>query len=123
MNSKIWAIAMLWMGCAAAVHADTGPLHAADIDHAIRVYWNKENIIPAAPVDDARYLRRVYLDVIGRIPTAAEVTAFLADKSPDKRSKTVEALLAGPDYADNWTTYWDNTLMGKQVRAQFVDRY
>ena len=124
MNLKLTAIVFAMIGAAAAAFGDTaGPLRAADIDHAIRVYWQKEKIVPAPPANDARYLRRVYLDVIGRIPTASEVTAFLADESSDKRSKALEALLAGSEYADNWTSYWDNVLMGKQVRNQFVDRF
>ncbi len=65
---------------------------------------------PAAIVDDATFLRRVTLDTIGLIATADEVTVFLADKSPDKRAKTIDRLLADPRWADHWTSYWQDVL-------------
>jgi hypothetical protein len=52
----------------------------------------------APPADDAEFLRRVYLDLAGRIPTVAEATAFLSDKSDDRRNVLIENLLSGPDY-------------------------
>ena len=53
---------------------------------------------PARPADDAEYLRRVYLDLVGTIPTAAEARDFLDDPSPDKRTALVESLLDSPAY-------------------------
>jgi hypothetical protein len=94
----------------------------AFIDQRIHAEWTKAKIAPAPPVDDARFLRRVYLDITGIIPTADAVTKFLADKSSNKRAKVVEELLASPRYAENWTNYWDTVLMGRQVRAQILDR-
>ncbi len=99
----------------------TTTLTPATIDHLIRVEWNKEHIVPAPPVDDARFLRRIYLDITGTIPPPEAVTAFLADKSPDKRARAVDALLESPRYADHWTNYWYNVLMGRQVRGQVID--
>jgi hypothetical protein len=52
----------------------------------------------APPADDAEFLRRVYLDLAGRIPTVAEAKAFLEDKSDDRRNVLIEKLLSGPDY-------------------------
>ncbi len=95
---------------------------AANIDAAIRAEWTKEGIAPAPPVDDARFLRRAWLDLVGTIPPPDAVVAFLADTSPDKRQKTIDALLASPRYADHWSAYWDDVLMGQQVREQAVDR-
>jgi hypothetical protein len=97
-------------------------LTPAAIDHRIRLEWKHNNIIPAPPVDDAQFLRRLYLDVIGTIPPPEAVTAFLADKSPDKRAHALDTLLADPRYADHWTDYWDNILMGRQARGQVIDR-
>ena len=65
---------------------------------------------PAAIVSDATFLRRVTLDTIGLIATAQEVTAFLADKSPDKRARAIDRLLADPRWADHWTSYWQDVL-------------
>jgi uncharacterized protein DUF1549/uncharacterized protein DUF1553 len=95
---------------------------AADIDTAIRAAWAKEGITPAPATDDARYLRRVYLDITGVIPSVDVVTAFLADTAPDKRAKLVATLLASPRYADHWTDLWDRVLLGRDVRARLVDR-
>jgi hypothetical protein len=93
-----------------------------EIDRMIRAEWKRAKIIPAAPADDARFLRRVYLDIVGTIPTEEQVRSFLADKSPNKRARVVEELLNSPRYAKYWANYWDNVLMGRQFRAQVVDR-
>lgn len=53
----------------------------------------------ATDASDSEFTRRIYLDVAGRIPTTDEVRAVLTDKSPDKREKLIDALLASPDYA------------------------
>jgi hypothetical protein len=53
---------------------------------------------PAARADDATFLRRVYLDFAGRIPSLQEARAFLADSDPSKRAKLIDRLLAGPEY-------------------------
>jgi hypothetical protein len=73
-------------------------------------------------VDDARFLRRAYIDIVGVIPPEAAVTAFLADKSHDKRAKLVEDLVASPAYAEHWAAYWDDVLMGRALREPTVDR-
>ncbi len=92
------------------------------IDDMLRAKWKEENITPAPPVDDARFLRRIYLDIAGTIPPAEEVVAFLNDRSPDKRAKAIDKVLNSPEYVENWTSYWDTLLMGRQVRQQFVSR-
>jgi len=104
--------------------ADRGAaLSPAAIDAMIQAEWKKEGVLPTTPVDDARYLRRVYLDIVGTIPPAQVVSEFLADHSPDKRARAVEALLDSPKYAENWTNYWNHTLMnGRVENARFVDR-
>ena len=64
--------------------------------------------VPAAPrSSDAEFLRRVTLDLTGRIPDADVVVAFVADPSPDKRSRMVDALLASDAFVDRWTFYYD----------------
>ena len=57
---------------------------------------------PADRCDDETFLRRVSLDLVGRQPQPAEIEAFLADRSPDKRAATIERLLADPDWARTW---------------------
>jgi hypothetical protein len=61
--------------------------------------------------DDSTFLRRVYLDVIGLIPTIAQSQKFLANESPNKREKLIDELLAkNADYAANWTPFWEDAL-------------
>jgi hypothetical protein len=102
--------------------AGTAAFSPAAIDQMISTQWGKQKIVPAPPVDDARFLRRAYLEIVGVIPTAEAVSKFLADKSPDKRARVVAELVDSPRYAENWTNYWDTVLMGRQVRAQVIDR-
>ena len=71
--------------------------------------------IPPSPVcDDATFLRRVSLDIAGRLPTVAEAEAFLASKEPTKRDKLVDALLTSPDYADFFANKWTALLKNKR---------
>lgn len=68
------------------------------------------NIEPAGPCTDAEYLRRVYLDVIGTLPTPGEARRFLADRSLDRRARLVDELLDRPEYADFWALKWSDLL-------------
>ncbi len=95
---------------------------AAQLDTILRAAWSKRGIVPAQPVDDSRFLRRVYLDVIGRIPTTDELAAFQAEPVASRRAKVVDALLASTAYADRWTRYWDDVLLGPKIDKKFVDR-
>lgn len=72
---------------------------SAAIDRHLEADWAARGIKPAALSDDPEFVRRVYLDVIGRIPRVSEVTGFVADTSPDKRAKLVDRLLTMPNYA------------------------
>lgn len=70
----------------------------------------------AEPVSDAVFLRRVYLDVIGTLPKAAEARDFFASKDPEKRRALVERLLRREEYADYWAMKWCDIL---RVKAEF----
>lgn len=80
------------------------------IDRLVFQKLRKLNILPSDLSDDAEYLRRVYLDVIGTLPTPAEVRRFLADKRPDRRAQVVEELLRRPEFADYWALQWADLL-------------
>jgi hypothetical protein len=66
------------------------------------IFANLQQIgVPPSPLcDDSTFLRRVSLDIVGRLPTSDETKAFLASKDPNKRDLAIDALLSSPDYAD-----------------------
>jgi hypothetical protein len=70
---------------------------------------------PAGLCDDATFLRRVTLDITGRLPQPAEATAFSGDSSPDKRGALVDRLLASPDYAEYFASKWSSLLRNKRA--------
>ena len=80
------------------------------IDKHVNARLRKLNLLPSPPADDATFLRRVYLDVIGTLPTLAEAKAFLADDRPDKRALLVDRLLDRPEYADAQALHWADVL-------------
>jgi hypothetical protein len=72
----------------------------------------KSLTLPASPPsDDAEFLRRVFLDTVGVLPTPEETKAFLADPGSDKRDRLIESLLARPEYVDYWTYKWSDLLL------------
>ncbi|WP_417750154.1 DUF1549 domain-containing protein [Rosistilla oblonga] len=82
--------------------------------------WNKLQslgITPSAPVDDAKFMRRVYTDIIGRLPTADEATAFLDDPSSTKRLNLIDDLLQRPEYAEHWANKWADLLRPNPYRV------
>jgi hypothetical protein len=83
------------------------------------VFANLKQIgVPPSPIcDDSSFLRRVSLDVGGRLPTAEETKAFLASKAPYKRDQVIEALLNSPDYADYFANKWTSLLKNKRDEA------
>ncbi len=80
------------------------------IDELVDAKLQQLNIVPSGLCADAEYLRRVSLDVIGTLPTAAEARAFLSDPAPDKRAKLVHALLERPEFADYQALQWADLL-------------
>jgi hypothetical protein len=84
---------------------------AERIDQLIAAKWAQANIQPAPPADDAEYVRRVCLDLTGKIPTVTQVRDFLEDRSPQKREKLVERLLASASYSAHMTNIWKGLLM------------
>jgi hypothetical protein len=92
------------------------------IDASLREAWRREGLTPAPRADDATFLRRAYVDIVGSIPPPEVTSAFVASTEPDKRKKMVDTLLASPAYAEHWMNYWDDVLMGREVKGPVVDR-
>ena len=80
---------------------------------------------PSELCTDEEFVRRVYLDVIGVLPTVSEVAAFLSDTSEKKRAALIDALLARPDFATFWALKWGDLLRlkGQAVTASGVRKY
>lgn len=85
------------------------------------VFANLKQIgVPPSPIcDDSTFLRRVSLDIAGRLPTMEETRDFLASKEPDKRDRFIETLLNSPDYADYFANKWTSLL--KNQRSDKAD--
>ncbi|HVU89595.1 MAG TPA: DUF1549 and DUF1553 domain-containing protein [Pirellulales bacterium] len=82
--------------------------------------WNKLqqlNIKPSEPADESTFLRRVYLDIIGRLPSVEESRRYLVDAAPDKRARLVDTLLDRPEYADYWANKWADLLRPNPYRV------
>jgi hypothetical protein len=84
---------------------------AARVDRLLEGAWKKADVTPARRADDAEFLRRVYLDLAGRIPSVTEARSFLADRRADKRKRLVESLLAGPRFPTRFASVWRALLL------------
>ena len=84
------------------------------VDAMLRASWEENSVKPSKPATDEEFLRRAYLDVLGRIPNINEANAFLKSKDAGKRAKLVEYLLAHPDYPKNFAT----SLEGRPARPE-----
>lgn len=92
------------------------------IDRIVDAHFAEHEIARPAPADDATFIRRVTLDLIGLLPTPEEVGAFVADNSPDKREKLVETLLArDADYAEHWLSFWNDLLRNDYQGTGYID--
>ena len=80
------------------------------VDRDVFAKLRQMSILPSAPCSDAEFIRRAYLDAIGRLPTPAEVTTFLTDTSPKKRDRLIESLVENPLFADFWALKWADVL-------------
>jgi hypothetical protein len=69
---------------------------------------------PSDLCSDGVFLRRVYLDTLGVLPTADEARAFLADRDPDKRRRLIDRLLDRPEFADFWALKWSDLLRNEE---------
>ncbi len=91
------------------------------VDRLMDAYLAKNKLPRPARVDDSAFLRRAYLDLIGLLPEAKEVTAFLEDKAPDKRERLVRALLAREvDYTEHWLSFWNDLLRNDYGGTGFI---
>ncbi len=96
--------------------AESLPLHER-IDALVSLPLESRKLIPAKLSSDAEFVRRVYLDLSGVIPTAQEARTFLDDPSPDKRARLIDTLLTAPGYALQMARVFDVMLLERRVPA------
>ena len=102
----------------AAQRPDDHPIpQVAAINQKIWQSWHDHNLTPSAVARENEWCRRVYLDLIGRIPTIDELKTFEKDRQEDRKLNLVNTLLYNDDYTEeyarNWTTIWTNVLIGR----------
>ena len=88
------------------------------IDDAIFSRMAAAGIQSAPLASDAEFLRRVTLDLTGRIPSAADVKAFLADTNPSKRDLKIDSLIGTPEFVDKWTMFFGDLLQEQCERDE-----
>ncbi len=112
------------VGWAVPTTPPTPAATAAKVDSLLRQEIPYATPTKSAPpkIGDELYLRRASLDIIGRLPTPEEVTAFVLDPAADKRNQIVTQLLANPRYGQNWGRYWRDVIMYRKTeeRQQFL---
>ncbi len=124
------ALLMIALSASVAAAGDPGAFPsdeqavAARIDALVDAGCAEAGIAVAGPADDAEFLRRASLDLLGTIPTAGEVRAFLADSDPAKRSKLIDRLLARPEHPTRLARLWrDDLVGGVPQRRPFADEH
>jgi len=95
------------------------------INQQVRRGWADHELTPSAAAADGEWCRRVFLDILGRIPTVEELDAFVADYAPDKKARLVDRLISDEyvdEYASNWATLWTNILIGRSGGTERMTR-
>lgn len=111
MVSRVACVLICWCGCASAVDT-TG---VASVDAILAEAHRDANVEPAVLTDDRIFLRRITLDLVGRVPTIDEVEAFR--RTGDRRQR-VEALLASEEFDQYWSQLWTSILIGRNAQDQ-----
>ena len=95
------------------------------IDELVVRQLKRLNLAPADRCSDRVFVRRVYLDLIGMLPTFDEVNNFVSDKSPDKRRQLIDKLIERPEFVDMWTYHWSDILLlnGTKLRPEALKSY
>jgi hypothetical protein len=106
----LFSIATAVLGTSALLHAADTSAASKRIDDLLVKGLAKHKLTPNAPVDEATFLRRTYLTVIGRIPTQEEAKQFLDSKDSAKRSKLIDSLLNSEGYVHHAFDYWADVL-------------
>ncbi|MCS7270978.1 MAG: DUF1549 domain-containing protein, partial [Gemmataceae bacterium] len=88
------------------------------IDKHVFARLKQMHLLPSELCTDGDFVRRVYLDALGRLPTVAETQAFLQDQDPHKRDKLIDRLVDMPEFADFWALKWADVLRSSRKTIQ-----
>jgi hypothetical protein len=122
LPSLLFVLALPNPAAAGADRFADAPKLAARIDDFFAKHWKSEGIKPAGPADDATFLRRLTIDLAGRVPTHEEAVAFAQDRGADKRARAIRRLMEGPEYALAMGRALDETIQGKYAGdADFIE--
>jgi cytochrome c553 len=95
---------------------------SSPVDRLLRAYLATHDTKPATRATDRELIRRLTLDVLGELPSPAEVTAFVANPAPDKRTRLVATLLADDRrYAEHWLSFWNDLLRNDYRGTGYID--
>ena len=95
------------------------------IDDHVLAKLQSLRLKPSPPSNDSEFVRRVYLDTIGTLPTENETLRFLQDSNPDKRDRLIDELLGRSEYVDYWAHKWSDVFLinGRRLRPKAVKAY
>ena len=118
---NVWLLWLLFLVAgkllAATPYESTATLTLQNkIDELVLAQLQTLKIEPAHLCSDPVFVRRVYLDAIGTLPTATEAQQFILDRNPDKRRVLIDRLLARDEFADYWAMKWGDVL---RIKAEF----
>lgn len=94
----------------------------ARINSQIAAAWKAQEIQPAPQCSDQQFVRRVYLDLVGRVPSRQEIQTFLDDTRESKRQALVDQLLDSEDHAQHFSDLFDALLMGRAKEHVYDQR-
>lgn len=99
-----------------------GPSGEHPIDRFLDVYFAERQVAPSVGIDDAAFMRRVSLDLVGLLPKPDAVAAFVHDADPQKRDQLVRELLDDREaYAQHWLTFWNDLLRNDYEGTGYID--
>jgi hypothetical protein len=89
------------------------PLQDGELDRLVLTELQAEKVAPAPLTTDEQFVRRINLDLAGKLPMPADVAEFVADSDPHKRAKLIDKLLDSDEYARHWARYWRDVLAAR----------
>lgn len=93
-------------------------LNPAAIDEMLRKLQSQEGLKYSARTTDEQFVRRVYFDLVGKLPEPSEIKQFVSDKSAGKRSELIDRLLASDDFNKHWARYWRDVVAARATEQR-----